>query len=374
MVAHTREVPISALEKAGVYATFASLPSKIAYRLLTAPITAHTKNKTWRRVVSHWAVHYLTHLNIRQWVFGNSYDVYVDWTQKIGEQQRIDELDCPGGALYSGKETKEGGDILMGGRLMWVGERNLKRVNIFLHGGAFLVHAPAEGYPFWTWMKKELKGRGVDTGLCALSYTLHPEGPYPLPLIQLIAALKHLIALGVPPEGITLVGESAGSNLILMLFSHMLHPIGSSTNPVTGQTYVVPEFKLPAGHKLGGVYLLSPWISVGGTDPGNSFKENSESDITSAATLLKWGQPILDAVPKEQQGTEGLVEKMLISVGQFEPLRNSIVALYNKHFRGSEWDVKGQESRVTYIYQPFGNHNDPYYDFFWGPEPKELGR
>lgn len=113
------------------------------------------------------------------------------------------------------------------------------------------MHAPAEGYPFWTWMKKELKGRGVDTGLCALSYSqsicflantilianiaLHPEGPYPLPLIQLIAALKHLIALGVPPEGITLVGESAGSNLILMLFSHMLHPIGSSTNPVTGE-------------------------------------------------------------------------------------------------------------------------------------------
>ncbi len=91
------------------------------------------------------------------------------------------------------------------------------------------------------------------------------------------------------------------------------------------------------------------------------------------------------------KGTEGLVEKVLISVGQFEPLRNSIVALYNKHFRGSEWDVKGQgelkvndvikpnahhvhlESRVTYIYQPFGNHNDPYYDFFWGPEPKEFG-
>ncbi|KIY67051.1 alpha/beta-hydrolase [Cylindrobasidium torrendii FP15055 ss-10] len=360
MVKHTRKVAITYSEIAGIYLTFASLPAKLATRLLLSPWDKASSQKTWRRVISHYAVHYLTHLNIAQlqWIFGNSYDVYVKYTGEVGLPMVIDELD-------------------LGAKLMWIGERNHKRVNIFLHGGAFLVHAPAEGYPFWNWMKGQLKDKGVDTGLAALSYALHPEGDYPLPLRQLVVMLNHLIAQGVPPEGITMVGESAGSNLILMLLSHMLHPIPG-----------VEPFVLPPGRKLGGGYLLSPWISVTGTDVPNSFQENNHTDITSADTLIKWGAPVMKAVPQDQipymeashapdgwfEGSENLINKILITVGEFEPLRDSIVSLYERHFKGrKEWAAGADgEERITYCYQPAGNHNDPYYSFFWGPNPKEF--
>ncbi|SJL16529.1 uncharacterized protein ARMOST_20055 [Armillaria ostoyae] len=352
MVKHTRVVKITPLEIAGIYLVFAILPFKVLYRLLVSPWDRATRDKTWRRVVSHYSVHYLTHLNIAQlqYIFGNSYDVYVGYTKKIGVPMNIEELD-------------------LGAKIMWVGPKNPKRVNIFLHGGAFLVHAPAEGYPFWRWMQGQLKNRGLDVGLCALSYALHPEGDYPLPLRQLVVMLNHLIASGVPPEGITMVGESAGSNLILMLLSHMLHPIPG-----------VEPLILPPGTKLGGGYLLSPWISVGGTDVPNSFEENNHTDITSADTLREWGAPVLKAVPQSQipymeashapqgwfDGAENLINKLLITVGEFEPLRDSIVTLYEKHFKA--WP----KDRVTYCYQPGGNHNDPYYDFFWGANPSEF--
>lgn len=202
-----------------------------------------------------------------------------------------------------------------------------------------------------------------------VAVALHPEGDYPLPLRQLVVMLNHLIASGVPPEGITMVGESAGSNLILMLLSHMLHPIPG-----------VEPLVLPPGTKLGGGYLLSPWISVGGTDVPNSFEENNHTDITSADTLREWGAPVLKAVPQSQipymeashapqgwfDGAENLINKLLITVGEFEPLRDSIVTLYEKHFKA--WP----KDRVTYCYQPGGNHNDPYYDFFWGANPSEF--
>ena len=186
------------------------------------------------------------------------------------------------------------------------------------------------------------------------SAALVPNGPFPIQLKQAILALEHLLASGVQPQNIQIIGDSAGAGLILQLLSHILHPIDA-----------VPPLVLPS--RIGGFYLMSPWVSLTG-DTG-SHAVNDKSDVISAKTLGYWGRSVLVDVPESQnayveavkapeewfKGADGVVKRVLITAGAAECLRDDIVQfadVFKKH-----------HPDVEVVVQKGGVHDDPYYDF-----------
>ena len=109
---------------------------------------------------------------------------------------------------------------------------------------------------------------------------LVPEHPFPKQLHQTIAAIQHLLDLGVSPSNIIIGGDSAGGNLALQLASQLLHPHPSlptihlpshaSTETDVNSSEVFPE-------AFGGMLLISPWLEYNVDAP--SFARNCPRDI-----------------------------------------------------------------------------------------------
>lgn len=82
---------------------------------------------------------------------------------------------------------------------------------VWIHGGAWISGSSANVNPY----AQILASHGY--AVASLNYTLAPEASYPTALIQLNAALGHLVdnarELGLDPDRIVLAGDSAGSNL-----------------------------------------------------------------------------------------------------------------------------------------------------------------
>ncbi|KAF8903607.1 Alpha/Beta hydrolase protein [Mucidula mucida] len=108
-------------------------------------------------------------------------------------------------------------------QIAWIGPKRTDRVALYLHGGGFTLFAPSSGLPFLHYVQEQVNKKGSPVGLAVLLYTLHPEATFPTPLREATAAVDHLINSGVAPKNLTLIGDSAGGNLILQLFSHILH-------------------------------------------------------------------------------------------------------------------------------------------------------
>lgn len=194
---------------------------------------------------------------------------------------------------------------------------------------------------------------------------LLPEFTFPTQLRQLAVAFDHLIALGVKPSNIHLVGDSAGGNLILQFLSQLLHPLDK----------IGPVHRVDA--PLGGVYLMSPWVKF--QSDSVSFTSNVE-DICSDKSLSAWGRIYAESVsesrrPYIEPATAGptwfnglglLVERMLVSAGEDERLKDDIVAL-----AGVLKEKGGVDVRLEV--QPGGVHDDPYFDFVLTDTPSQLG-
>jgi acetyl esterase/lipase len=170
------------------------------------------------------------------------------------------------------------------------------------------------------------------------------------------------MAAGVKPQNLQLAGDSAGGNLILQVLSQILHP-----------RKAVPEIRLPA--PLGGVYLISPWTNLS-TD-SKSHTENDGRDFLSKDALAHWGAQILADVHETDRifveavrapewwfkGADALVDRMLITAGGAELLRDDIVVVgeaFKKH-----------HPNVELMVQKDGLHEDVYLDFLLGE--KKLG-
>ena len=110
---------------------------------------------------------------------------------------------------------------------------------------------------------------------------LLPEHPFPKQLRQTIAAIQHLLDLGVSPSNIIIGGDSAGGNLALQLASQLLHPhpslptlyLPSHSESRTETDVNSSEFPEP----FGGMLLISPWLEYNVDAP--SFARNSTRDI-----------------------------------------------------------------------------------------------
>jgi len=187
---------------------------------------------------------------------------------------------------------------------------------------------------------------------------------FPVQLKQAILSIQHLLALGFKPENIQLVGDSAGGILIHQVFSHILHPVDG-----------VP--KLTLASPFAGAYMMSPWARLIDGEGSLLHANDKRGDMIEAATGIYWGSKVLDeakpsAIPYLEpartpenwlQGVDKYVQRVLISAGDLEYLRDEIV-VYGKH-------VEEHHRDTTIIVQENGVHNDPLLDFLVGEE--DLG-
>lgn len=177
-------------------------------------------------------------------------------------------------------------------------------------------------------------------------------------------ATEHILASGVDPSKLHLIGDSAGANLLTGLLSHMLHPL-DTVRPIIS----------PKG-KIRGVYLMSPWISLQSTS--SSMVDGASEDMATCSGLSNAGGIFMAAVPAEQraysepiyapdgwfEGLDSVVERMLVTAGDAELMRDDILQfsdILSKH-----------KSQYTFILQPGGLHDDPILDFMAGVPLDQL--
>ena len=137
------------------------------------------------------------------------------------------------------------------GEWVWPrGGEKTSRVIYYLHGGGY-VSGSAKGYrPITATLARQLNARCF-----ALDYRLAPESRFPAALDDALAGYRWLIATGIEPRMISIVGDSAGGGLALALAMKLR----DSGDP------------LPAS-----VVSLSPWTDMAGT--GESIMANSKRD------------------------------------------------------------------------------------------------
>ncbi|MDR3574147.1 MAG: alpha/beta hydrolase [Anaerolineaceae bacterium] len=123
--------------------------------------------------------------------------------------------DCEDGAKRSGK-LPEGIEVIQlqvaGMPAEWIRPRAAKNdgVIFYTHGGGYVSGSCADHRAF---VAKFVEGTGISALL--FEYRLAPEYPYPAALDDTLAAYSWLLADGISPEQIVIVGESAGGGLCL---------------------------------------------------------------------------------------------------------------------------------------------------------------
>lgn len=181
-----------------------------------------------------------------------------------------------------------------------------------------------------------------------------PNIEFPTQVTQAAAAIRHLLAMGVQPKDIQVVGDSAGANLALALLSHISHPLDD-----------VSRFTLPS--RIGGLFLMSPWVSLTGDTGSHSI--NDQNDVMSAKTFAYTGGKVLAGIPESQlpylepgkashswfAGIDRLIGRILVTAGSAECLRDDIDKFAEQ--------LSSHHSGVTFIVQDNGVHTDPFYDF-----------
>lgn len=189
---------------------------------------------------------------------------------------------------------------------------------------------------------------------------LAPDFSFPAQLRQLTAATQHLFSVGVQPDRLHLVGDSAGANLILQLLSHTLHPLPPDL--------VQPSPLVNLSKKLPGICLMSPWVAVTGDFP--SSKGNAEMEWVDRDLSIATGRTFLQPIPEAQRayvevvkapkdwfsGIDKITDRFFVSLGTNECLVDPINALINAFER--------HHPSVEVVVQEHGVHNDVLQDFF----------
>lgn len=326
---------------------FLYMPIVLTWTLLSSPFHRSNRLKTWTRVLGDKAFYYLgKDLNVRQlqWALGNTGTVYKAWVKQNGLPVIVDELS---------ENT----------RLFWIDKQRTDKVILYFHGGGFLFPMQYFTSSFWKYIKAELKKKNIDAGVAILNYTLVPSATFPTQLQQAVVAIEHLLSTGVQPENIQIAGDSAGGNLAIQLISHILHPVVG-----------VRPLKLPS--RIRGIYLMSPWVQLTGTE--GTLTSNDDSDIIGTKCINIWGKDVLEGVPDSWlpyveasrapefwfKGVDTVVERILITTGSAECFKDSI-----ESFAKQICSVHG---RATFWIQENGVHNDPFFDFL--TKEAKLGR
>ncbi|KIJ34440.1 hypothetical protein M422DRAFT_263395 [Sphaerobolus stellatus SS14] len=373
----------SRFDKAIIGVMFLFLP----FALLSTTIrcTLYLERKEWKRAITERTAKLVTSsLNPSQFLLlsGTSRSVYEGWARKNGIRSRIDGLEDA--QRIQGREPA---------RLFWVGERKKgpqDQVILYIHGGWFNYPLSELAVSFWYDLQKQMEKKGKIVGVACLSYSPLPDAAFPIPLMQAVLAVKHLLSLGILPQNIHIAGDAAGANLVLQLFSHILHPLpGIPTLPPM---------------KLGSIYLLSPWTVL--TPPESSTrKDHNSTDVLTSHKLAEFGKEVLDSVSNDRAeeaapyiepgkapkgwftGIGLLMDRMLITSGTSECMVDEIGAFSDRiHFEilastpansisdNSSIPARKRVASFRYLAQPGGVHNDPFLDFMIPTEVRHRSK
>ncbi|CAG7854182.1 SubName: Full=Related to calmodulin-dependent protein kinase {ECO:0000313/EMBL:CCA74510.1} [Serendipita indica DSM 11827] len=190
------------------------------------------------------------------------------------------------------------------------------RVILFLHGGAYYMFSPATHRTITIPLSKY-----CDARVFAVDYRLAPETRFPGQLHDAVLAYLRLIDdLHIPPENIIVCGDSAGGGLTLALLLYLRDN----------------NYPLPAGSML-----FSPWVDL--TMSCDSWDSNAQFDLVPMPQSGDHLNPILCLLGPEGiskylthpyasplfGALEGL-PPMLIQSGDAEVLRDEALLLAHK--------------------------------------------
>ncbi|TFK33638.1 Alpha/Beta hydrolase protein [Crucibulum laeve] len=341
---------VSWLDKLRVNLSLLTVPFALIKSLLLSPFVQHQQHKPWGRVLSDSGFRYvggLFGIAQVQYLAGTTRGTYEKWMKAKGLEPVVDEI----------------GD---NARLLWIGEKRTEKVIMYIHGGVYCFPVGEAALSFWKYATETVeKKNGQQIGLAVLNYSLVPEGYFPTPFKQTVIAVQYLISSGVQPQNLQIVGDSAGGALILQLFSHILHPFPE-----------FPVLSLPT--KIKGAHIMAPWVSL--TAKTGSYLANSDSDVLSAKTWASLGDQILYNIPDSQlpyidaslapqawfSGINSIVDRILVSVGNNECLRDDVVSL-------TKDKLSKFHDKTTLFVQNGGVHNDVYFNFEAGLKEEQLG-
>ncbi|KAK7038019.1 Abhydrolase-3 domain-containing protein [Favolaschia claudopus] len=334
---------LSWTDSLGILLALIPLPAVLLWSVLTKTHASYNSERTLKRIIGDSALRYIIcSLSVPQLqaLFGTTLTTYSKWSKAANLPLVIDEL---------GQDA----------RLLWIGPKRLEKVVLFVHGGGFLLPPGDMALSFWQYVQLELEKQNIEVGFALLNYTLSPPASFPTPLKQAVLAVNFLLATGVTPQNLQLAGDSAGGNLVLQVLSHILHP-----------RHGVPTLNLPRPSPLRGMLLLSPYTNL--SADSKSHTENDSNDILTQATLRDWGARILADVPDMSRpfaeavrapagwfdGADEVVERVLVTAGSAEILRDDVVAVAGA--------LKKSHKKTELVVQKGGLHEDMFLDFLVG--------
>lgn len=157
------------------------------------------------------------------------------------------------------------------------------------------------------------------------------------------------------------MGDSAGAVIIHQVLSHILHPVED-----------VPKLSLSA--PFAGAYLMSPWATM--LDDKILHTNAGRGDMLDPTAGAYWASKVLEGVtpsarpyveaniaPEDWlEGVDKIVDRILISGGGLEILRDSIIK-YSQ-------TVQRHHPNAELFLDEYGIHIDPFVCFYVG----ELNR
>ena len=172
-------------------------------------------------------------------------------------------------------------------------------VVLYMHGGGYVSCSPTTHRPIAAAL-----ARGAGRRVFSLDYRLAPEHRYPAALDDAVAAYEWLLGTGLPPESVSLAGDSAGGGLVLGTLLR-LRDAGRA---------------LPAC-----AVCFSPWTDLAGT--GESIAGNDgrcqmfrPANIGEFASAYLGGASPLDPYASPVYADLGRLPPVLLQVGSTELL------------------------------------------------------
>lgn len=122
---------------------------------------------------------------------------------------------------------------------------------------------------------EKLEDASCPTSIFFLEYSLSPKAKYPTQLRQAAEAYRYLVeGLNISPSRITIGGDSAGGNLTLQLFRHIIEP-----HPEISITF-------PTAYRPAKCILVSPWLSL--DHSSGAFIRNKDNDGITRESLERF--------------------------------------------------------------------------------------
>jgi acetyl esterase/lipase len=157
---------------------------------------------------------------------------------------------------------------------------------IYIHGGAFVIGS-AYGYR----VHAGALAAAAHTGVLVPDYRLAPEHPFPAAVEDAANAYEWLVARGIAPETIALVGDSAGASITLSLLQRL---------------------RQSGGELPGAVVVMCPWLDLA-LRPGSDGATAADADVArQCAAAYLGGQSAADPVVNPLEASLSGMPPMLI--------------------------------------------------------------